>query len=255
MSIYSKYLWSVTVDTSNNNFGFDPGGGDDTVNITMADYGTILEVCGELEDQLIAYNAEDWVVGVSSVGIVTITNNDSDWDSHWGSTDDGLEALLGFDGTEEVQTVGSSYVLTATNQHQHGYYPGCLSWGYSTSGGAGNTNPRLWKPNWPMVRNVAGNNAQRTVGPATARETMMLSYGKIHNDEYDDTDIGLRGFWDACIASTFRFYPDREDGTVATPGTQNTDYYLCSFVRDPVTREASHPNYMTFQLELNKEPT
>jgi hypothetical protein len=253
MSVFGKYLWPITIDTTNNDFGLNDGGGPDVVAITSGTYDTILEVCQDLEDELVDLNAEDWEVEVSALGIVTITNNTSDWDVDWANTDDALEAMLGFDGTETVTGAGP-YVLTGSSQHLYGYYPGCISWGYTATGGVGTVTPRIWRSIWPMVRNVAGNNAQRIVGPANARETMNVGYGIIHRDEYEHA-LGLKAFGDAVIATSFRFYPDRADGTVAAKGTQNTEYWKVTLNRSLTIRPGSHPDHMTFQLEFNQEPT
>jgi len=280
MSVYNKYLWQIVVPTGDWDFGFNYGGAR-VATIPAGTYDTILELCAELEDQLDALAlGVDWEVVVSQYGRVVIGADDG-WTWTTATTDDDLSLCLGLD--EASDTVGSinaedlaiftaighpgiTDTLRGSSQHLHGYYPGTYSWGWDANRGTGTINTRYWRPNWPMVRSVAGDHTTRTVGPATATQRMDLQYGLIKSTEAMENTIGLRAFIDECVAIQFRLYPDRALGQVDAEGTQDSktlatnqpedDYWLCCFAQDgdPRVRDAQSPGYMTFSLALNREP-
>lgn len=252
MSIYGRYIWDITV----------PAGGWDIDNNALAAPATvpagtydIFEFCAELKVQCdLDAAGNKWTFNVDSLGTVSIYNDGGAWVMQWLTTDDALEAALGLDGTEGPDGTDTLY---STAQHGFGYYPGLLSFGYNIHQGCGIINTRLWKPNWPMVRARAGNHAMRTVGPATPSEQMELQYGIIKDAEYNDELIGLKGFINACVAITFKFYPDRAVGTVVgLPHAQDTDYWLCTIdmTGDVRARQQGGPGFLTWQVSLNREP-
>jgi hypothetical protein len=245
MSIYSKFLWPVTVSASGNTFGYNYPGAL-TASIDAATYGTILEVLANLDSKLHA----DFTVSLNEYGKVTISCS-SVWTVNWTTTENPLETLLGFDGTEAVD---ANYVLTANNQHTNGYYPGCLSFGYTLYKGSGISGDTLWLPEWTMVRTISGTGAACIVGPTTSQYKCTLNFNPILRTEVEDTSIGLYGFWNNCIASKFRFYLDRADGTVASPGTRGTEYESCTLLANP-TVQLVKAQWYQFSLNLNKEPS
>lgn len=243
-SIFPKFLWAIEIDITNQTFGYDAGS---SVDIDVDNYTTILELLDNLETKLGA----GYTCSVSEIGIVSITKT-SAWTADWGGTDNALETILGFDGTE---TVDGSYVLTATNQHTAGYYPGVISWGRLTTKGTGFATPLMWQPVWRTVGVRAGNNKMHTIGSQTPSYEASPMLGMISEDELTD-DFGLFNFSNSCILSQFRLYPDRSDGTVATPGTEDTDYYTCKLLN----RKGLHPKvgrgtgkYYTCVISMNRE--
>lgn len=255
MSHFSKFLWPITITTSNQTFGYNDGGAA-TVDIDTGTYDTILEVLANLDTKLGA----GWTVEISEIGRVSIAGPVG-WTWSHTTTDNALEYILGLFTTDQV----SNDVLTARFIHDDGYYPGIVSWGESELKGTAVRSNQRWVPNYAVIRNTAGDNTQVVVGPDSPSETMPLQFGAITVLEASQSDpVGadiaetntLRYFANQCIASRFRYYPDRALGTVAAPGTQNTDYYLCTLAEgEPVIRDTSLPGQVTFSLVLNKEPT
>lgn len=252
MSIYSKFLWPIIVPAGGWDFGFDDAEDSRVATIAEGTYATILEVGAALRDAMEGVSSVGFEVNVSPVGTLSISGDDY-WVRDWLATDDALSAVLGFVEPEDA----IDYVLTATNQHLAGYYPGLLTFGRSTANGVGITTASEWVPDWPMVRQLAGNNQMALVGPSTPSYSRTLDFGLIGRTEYQDQAIGLLGFWNNCIAQEFRFYEDRALGTVAAPGAQGTDYELCTLMEEGVrlSPAASGRRYYSFSLRLNREPS
>ena len=250
-SSYPKFLSGITINDDNNTLVGSDTGGAFTATIPSADYDTILELLDELDDQMSNEGNGTYTAAVSSIGIITISC-DEEWDITWANTDDDLSTLLGFDETEEVD---GSDVLTATLQHQKGWYPGLLSFAYATNKGSGITADKRWELEWEGNRLFAGTGAISALYPNSPLYQRDITVSPLHKDEIDNTTIGVTAFINNCIAITFRWYPDRTDGVVATPGTQNTDYWLVSFVDNPDWRNSNrHPDWFDMSLLLNREP-
>lgn len=251
-SPYHRYIWNITVPAVGWDFDTSLTA---AVTIPAGTYD-IFELCDELKTQLDADpSAHTWTVEVSSIGTVSITSDAGvAWTITWATTDDDLEDALGLDGTEVED---ASHVIYGNLQHQYGYYPGTISYGRNVHEGVGTTNTRFWEHNWPMVRARSGNKEMRTVGPAVPSEMSQLQYGLTKIEEYNDEDIGIKGFQTACVTSTFKFYPDRSVGTVAgLPHTQDTDYYLCTIdlSGDIRVRQQGGPGFIMWSIILNREP-
>lgn len=245
-SPYSKFLWGMTVDSDCDSFATSLG----TATITSGSYTTILELLAKLEDKLQDIDAT-FAVSVSSLGIVSI-ECDTPWTWTTGSTDDDLSTLLGLDESSDAV---SAKVLTASGQHTHGWYPGLLSRTRTVGHGAGAVADKRWKPNHEGSRLFAGSGKSSAAYPASPLYWRDLTIGPVEKTEIDDADIGVKAFFVDCIAATFRWYPDRTLGVVNTPGTQDTDYYLCSFAADPDWRpKGRHPDWFSVEITLNKEP-
>lgn len=248
MSGFPKMLWEIVVPTGGWDFCFNDGGAK-IATVPAATYTSILDLADELEDQMNAASAVNFVVTVSQIGIVVI-DGDAAWNTAWATTDNDFSDCLGFAETEAVVAT----VLTATSQHLHGYYPGLVSYGYDAGRGAGLTKAFVWKPTWPMVRTHAGSGATRSVGPVTASEDCEFALSIIKWTEYEDDEIGVRAWQDECQALQFRLYRDRYEGTVVAPGTQDTEYFLCTFNSNFTVRDGPHPDYLLLSVDLHREP-
>ena len=256
MSVYNKYLWPIVVPT---------GGWDFDTNITAVvtipagTYDTILELCATLEALLDALAPPvNWEITVNEIGTVQISCDNGAgvpviWTFNRAATNDDLEDCFGSDGTEG----GPGSFIVFNLQHLHGYYPGTVSWGRSTSRGCGTVGTRLWLPQWPMVRTVSGTRASRVVGPVTPTDRMDLVYGLITDTEVLDTTVGLRAFTDETVAQNLvRFYQDRALGTVDVPGVEGVDYDVVAIAPggEVRVRQTASPGFCTFTLSLNREP-
>lgn len=243
MSTFDKYLAPITIDSSSQQFGYNDGA-PQTVSLDKGTYDSILEVCDNLEDNL----GPGFTVTVSSLGIVSISSATT-FLADWANTDDALSTILGFTESETA----SNNTLTATNQHANGYYPGLVSYGRNTWDGAGVVTDTLWIPQWKIARAYSGTGEARIVGPSSALYRRKLSYSLISGDEVT-SDYGAAPFFSTVIASQFRWYPDREKGTVASPGAKNSDYYLVTLVAYPRFKQSRSGSHYTFDVEMNREP-
>lgn len=233
-----KLLGQVTIGSAEQTFGFNRGGAK-TADITLDTYDSILEVLAELEDQLQLDHA-DFSVSVSSLGIVSITNSTTAWTASWGTTDDALETLLGFAGTETV--VGSGpYTLTASLRHQAAWYspvgvayPGVRRW-----------MARKLRPLDDGDADVYGSTAEHK-WKVLRFSTLLESQIEPEKAQVDDdgaggtvdwTDCTFFDFWKYVNARKFRFYEDGSDGTVVDPGAEGDEFITC--IRDDEETEPS----------------
>lgn len=246
MSAYGKFLWGVTVPSTDYDFATSLG----TATVSAASFDTILEFLDELEDQLKLVNA-GFSVTCSSIGTVAITGP-AGWTWTTVATDDALSTLLGLDESADVVTAD---VLTGSSQHQRGWYPGTITRGRATTKGVGIAADRRWAPLHEGSQLFTMRGDPSSCFPATGLKRRELTIRPLTYAECIDEDVGVTAFIDEAIASTFRWYPDREDGTVADPGTQDTDYYECSFVGVPEWRGAGrNPDLFQLNLVLNRCP-
>lgn len=245
-----KLLPSLTVSTSNDTFAFTQGAAHTAV-ITSGEYGSILEVLADLEDKLEVTDA-DFSVSISADGFVTISHLDTVWSVTWALTDNALEKMLGFVGTESVTGAGP-YVLTATRRPQYAWY--------SPTGGQ-----------WPADRRRidareqdtdAGDLCQyassaehvyRSVTFSLLSQAQMESGGSDSDGDSGTvnwTDSTLLDFWRYVKDQTFRFYEDRADGTVASPGTEGVEYVTCRRLRDEwVPMQPDEGDYSFFNVTI-----
>lgn len=237
MSIYSKWVWPIVVPTGGYDFVFEQSGSY-TATVPAATYASIFELCSALQTAInTVILGPDWVVEVSSAGIVRVTSdNGADWSLTYGSTDDALESILGLAGTETTTNEGGGeYTIYATSTHLYGWYPGVISFG--STAGAAHTDESDWVPSWPRAEGVSGSGQMRRVLPSRPPWTRVVGWDLLLDDEILDPDRGIHAMATQAVQSTVRFYPDRDVGTVATPGTQGdphddprdseTDYWLC----------------------------
>ena len=251
MSGYPKILWRADV-TVGWTFAWNDGAAR-SVAITDGTHDTILELAAHLQTRIRTIDAAATVT-VSSIGIVTITIP-TVVALNWGGTTNGLSSILGFDESEAL--VGTS--VTASGQHQKGYYPGLISYGYDAGRGAGLTRSIRWEPDYHGVRVVAGNRLTRMVCPSTPQDTTTLECSLIRCDpyagvdEWSDDEVGVRGWVDDCSADLFRLYPNRYLGTTGTPGTEGTTYYTCAFAGELRSHDGPTPKYCTWSVPVNWE--
>ena len=245
-----KCLAQITIDSTNDVLGYGLGGAQ-TADIADGTYDSILEVLAELEDKLQAVDAT-FAVTVSANGFVVITCNTA-FTASWAATDDALETLLGFAGTESVAGSGP-YTLTATLRHRAAFYP--------PVGG-----------NWPSDKRKKSVREQETddgdmIQYASSsvhryREILfsLLTYAQCENGGTDSdgaggsiswTGVTLLDFWEYVAGKKFRFYEDRSNGTVASPGTEGTDYVTCRMLyREPwEPKQPDQCNFALFDVEL-----
>jgi hypothetical protein len=226
-----KMLATVTIDSTNQTFGFDQGGAQ-TVDITAGEYDSILEVLAELETQLQTVDAT-FAVTVSSAGFVTITCQTA-WTENWATTDDALETLLGLDSSSDgVADLNGIYMLAASLRHQAAFYP--------PVGAAWSCDRRRRQA---REQDTADGGMIQYVSSSEHRWRQvsmdLMTYESVEaggsaadgaGGTIDWTDITIYNFWTYCAdgGREFRFYPDRANGTVASPGTEGTEYDTCRF--------------------------
>ena len=243
-----KLLQQITIDANSTTFGFEyPISTSQTVDIDVGTYDTILEVLGNLEDKLQAVNANFSVeinLLANIYGNITITRTGGDWAEDWTSTDASLRVLLGFTGAE---TVSTSY-MTATRRHRSGFYSPC---GVQWPADARDIRCREQETEGGGLAQLASTTVHRyrelTVG--------LLSEAQLELGGTDDDGIGgsvywsdrtLYDFWEDTASKSFRFYPDAQDGTVASPGSENTDFVTCRRFADRWQPQQRDPGDWSF---------
>lgn len=258
---FPKFLAPITVPTGGWVFAFDYGGAK-TATIPAGTYTSILDLLDELATRLTAATpGSTWTVLVSSTGIVSIALDDG-WTVTWASTTDALEAVLGFAGGEAV---GGGDTLTATLRHQHGWYPGVISFG--ASDGAGTIEDSGWQADGGTERQHAGSARACLIGPARRRYLRTVKYGPLSAEECFDSQLrGPVSLLDRWSTLALLWYQDRTLGTVATPGSQTDPgayevdgdkaYWKVRLAK-PASRQQSggNPNWYTVELTLSAEPT
>lgn len=242
-----KLLPEITITSSNNTFGYNLGGAT-SKNITANDYDTILEALANLDTQL----GGTFTVALSASGIVTISNTSS-WTVDWSATDDGLESLLGFTGSESVAHVGSDYILTATRRHLYGLYPPV---------GAQYPEDEIEIATREQETDD-GKLSQLCSSAEHRRRTItfgLLSAAQLKDGGTDSDGAGgtaywtsrtFLDFWRYVRNRPFRFYADRSLGTVASPGTAGTDYTTWRRYAEPWRPSQRDPgDYSFFDLSM-----
>lgn len=232
-------------------FGFTQGGAQ-TADVAADTYDTILELLAELEDALQVVDAT-FTVTCSSLGVISIACTNA-WVASWGTTDDDLEQMMGFAGSESV--IGSGpYTLTAAKRHLFGWYSpvGC-EWQ-----GSKRTMSRRYQPTDDGDATVYGGTGVRREAEL-AFDTLLEA--QIEPEQAGVADDGAGGsvdwtdrtfydFWEDTNSKRFRFYHDCADGTVADPGADGDEYWLC--VRTDEDNEPSQTDplgYTYFRVEL-----
>lgn len=258
MSDFSKFLTQVTVGTGGWNFTFKEGASNRTVNIPAATYDTVLDLLVALYDAIDASYTNP-VVTCSSVGIVAIGCDEMDT-MNWALTSSGL-LQLGFVGTEAPV----SNLLTSTGPHHWGWYPGTITHGLT--GGAGFSSDSGWQAVESVASEVSGAGERTSIGPSRPDYQRRLVVEAVRRDESHHISRGPIRFLDRWRHKKIRFYPDRDDGTVAGGGSQGDpgspyfdddstcEYWLVRLADAPkVTEAGGFPDYFITTLTLGAEP-
>jgi len=262
MSAWGKFLAPITVPTGGWVFGFNEAapGGAATATVDAGTYATMLHLVFNLQTKLKVVNAA-YAASVSSVGLVVVTL-EAGATADWATTDDDLETVLGFDGSEAV----SGSTLTATNKHQYGWYPGTIS--YGVANGAGVVADSGWVVEDQTIRTYAGDGSARLIAPARRLYTRSLRYGPIKRAEaLESRHRGPSALMDVWATGSVWWYFDRDDGVVGTYGTQvdpgRTAYAIDSDGEYSIVTMSARPDFMEnssnadffdVRLRLNAEP-
>lgn len=256
-SPWGKFLAPITVPAGDWSFGFTKGGAQ-VATIAAGVYATILELAAELETQLQVIDAT-FAVAVSSIGRVTISCNNA-WAESWATTDDDLSDVLGFDETEAV----AALALVATSRHTHGWYPGVISRGEAD--GEGLAADTGWRPADQLGVTYAGSGAARRISPARRAYRRQVRFGCLRRSEVFNRSRGVAPLGDRWATSSIRWYPDRDDGTVAVPGTQmdpgyptysdgtDGEWWLVTVASEPELTALAHPDWQAVELDISAEP-
>lgn len=165
----------------------------------------------------------------------------------WSSTDNALSACLGYDESESF----SGDDIVSTDAHRYGWYPGVTSHG--TARGEGVAGDSSWTPTDDVGRILAGNGTMRAIRPDRRRYERTLRYAAIRRTERIDEHRGVALLEEYGSTRAVRYYPDRDVGTVATPGTQRDPaddrddldgfYWSCDMIADPrIDWHQAHPD-------------
>jgi hypothetical protein len=251
-----KLLQSITILTSNQDFAFTLAGAQ-AVEITLGQYDTIYEVASNFEGKLQAVNA-NFSVTVSALGIMVISNSPSSWGTNWAGTDDNLEDLFGYAGTESVAGAGP-YTLTATKRHgQNSQAP---PW-YSPVGerypSINRLKPRRVEPtdDGDASTHASGGQVKTIELSFIGVEEPALEPDKaaVSDDgsggTIDWTGVTFGDWWLDTAEKKWRFYFRKDDqtvgGTVASPGTEGTDYYTCVHSNQELIFDPLDPDGFTY---------
>lgn len=186
----------------------------------------------------------------------------------WSTCSDDLLDVLGFDQTETpvgTPASGGSKVIHANNLPRYCWFPGVAT--YGGTGGVGITSDTGWVPVDAHSRVVSGAGNMRITGPSRLQYTRRIRFEAMKRSEVlDSRHNGPIAFFDQWATKTFRWYPDRDVGTVTTAGTQgdpgpssyhtddDCDYWLCKLASEPRITQGSDPDWFTVTLDLNGEP-
>lgn len=252
----AKLLQSITILTSSQDFAFSLSTAAKAVELTLGDYDTIYEVAVNFETKLQVVDAT-FAVTVSSLGIMVVSCQNA-WYVNWAGTDDNLEDLFGYTGAETVAGAGP-YTLTALKRH-----------------GQNDQSPPWYAPVGERYASINRFKARRVEttddgdmslhGSAGTSKRIDLSFvgvgvEALEPDEGGTGDDGSGGtidwtgvtfgdWWDDTADKKWRFYFRKSDGTVggtvAAPGTEGTDYYICAHENDELDFDQLDPNGFTY---------
>lgn len=252
----AKLLQRVDITTANKDFAYTLTGSQ-TAAITVAEYDTIYEVCVDFETQLQVVDAT-FGVTVSALGIVDIVC-DNIWVVDWAATDNDLESLLGFAGSEAVQLKTGKYHLTGTKRH--GQDSQAPPW-YAPVGEFYHT-IRRFKAR--RVEATDDGDASTHSSAGTVKTLDVRWHGVLESalepDKATTSDDGSGGtvdwtgvtfgdWWADTAGKKFRFYFRKADGTVggtvAAPGTEGTDYWTCVYEGEDLEFDPLDPDGFTY---------
>ncbi len=222
-----------------------------TATLSAGRWDTIIELLVELNVECLALTGDTAIWTVNSNGFCDFEVADIPCSPNWGGCDSALLAILGFAGTETF----SGDNLTATKRHLYGWYSP-----------VGVEYPGIRRR---MTRRVQKNDAggvfvwassavhkdldlffspllEAQIEPGSATTEADGKGGTV-----DWTDRTFYDFWEHIAGSKFRFYEDGELGTVATPGTEGTDYLVCVRTDDESEPMQIDPDgYEWFSVDL-----
>ena len=223
--------------------------GPQNVTVPAGTYSSILELCACLEVQLQAV-LDTFSVVVSTHGIVTISAK-SDWTVTWAGTDDELSNLLGFRKIEIV----ADMALVGSRRHRYGWYaPGGVAYP-----GRQRRIARFYRPTDSGGASVfAGSGTQTTITfffDALLEAQVEPVAAGVADDGYgssvDWTGVTYFDWWIDTAGKKWRYYEDADDGTVAAPGTEGTEYHTCVRTDDEAMPEQLDPDsYTYFRVSL-----
>lgn len=257
-SQWGKFLAPITL-ASAWSFVFADGGGSHTVTVAAGTYATPLHLGLALQTAIRAIaggaHAAD-TVAVSSTGYTTITIAGLA-SVTWASCTAALKTYFGFVGTETV----SSSAVVSTYATTHGWFPGVITRGVSL--GEGLIGDTGWEADDVAAVAQSGAGATHITAPARLPYRRTLLFGCIGKTELFDGTRGVRPLRDRRRTSEWYWYPDRDDGTVASYGTQgdpgynnwedddDCDYYIVSILTPPVATQLSRPDLFSVSLTLS----
>lgn len=255
-SQWGKYLAPITIATAWD-FVFADGGGSHTVTVPAATYATPLHVARALRTAIRAIaggdHAADTVV-VSSTGYTTITCAGMT-SVTWASCTAALKTFFGF-STESV----SANAVTSTLATTHGWFPGVIT--RDVALGEGLAEDTGWDADDIAAVSQSGAGAQHIIAPSRYPYRRTLVYGCLGKTEVRDGTRGVRPFRDRRRTSEWYWYPDRDDGTVESYGTQgdpgynnwedddDCDYYIVTVLTPPVATRLSRPDLFSVTMTL-----
>jgi hypothetical protein len=210
-----KLLAQIVIPAGGYTFGYARSGAK-TVVLAAGTYASILEVGAEFETKLQADSA-GFSVACSSTGFISVTHSSADWTWTAATTTDALETLVGLAGTESV----TSRVLTGTLQHRYGWYSpvGC--------------DYPLDKYEIGVVETETDAGGLTQYASSTEHRYRELRFALVSPEAMAEggteggkfwTNVTLLDLWKYVRDKPFRFYADCGDGTVASPGTEGTEY-------------------------------
>lgn len=250
------------------------------VQYSTAAYPEFLAADSDLYPTTLVYTTEYYDAGAQTTSI-SVTNNAvalaaGGWNQasptaiynltldrvNFTTTDSTLLSVLGFDGTETVQ---SGYAIVSNSAPRYCWFPGRET--YGTASGGGVTSDSGWVPVDAHSRIVSGAGNMRIVGPSRLQYKRTLRFEALKRSEVvDSRHTGPIAFFDIWATSAFHWYPDRDAGTTTTAGTRgdpgpssyhtdsDCDYWRCMLAEEPRIAQASDPDWFTVTIELNGEP-
>lgn len=244
-----KLLPTITIP-SRWTVAWERGAGTKTATLTAGTYDSILEVLAMLDTVMTAVDGA-WTMAVSANGIVSITEAGGAWSFVWASMTDALEQLLGLAGTE-THTAG---VITATYRHLYGWYAPV---GWQGPEDVREIRAREQETDAGGMSQIASTVTHRyreaTFGLLTRPQ---LSEGGSDSDGKGGTvtwtSRTLFYFWQYTRDRPFRWYDDCASGTVASPGSEGTEFVTCRRMGtrfEPIQREAGDFSYFDFTLRM-----
>ena len=256
-SQWGKYLAPITIATAWDFVFACSVHTTHTVQIPAGTYATPLHVARALRTALRALTGHSGAtVTMSSTGYTTITVSTLQ-SITYGSCTAALKTFFGFAGTETMVQNGS---VTSSLATTHGWFPGVITRGVAL--GEGLAEDTGWDADDIAAVAQSGAGAQHIIAPSRYPYRRTLVYGCLGKTEVRDGTRGVRPFRDRRRTSEWYWYPDRDDGTVESYGTQgdpgynnweadtDCDYYIVTVLTPPVATRLSRPDLFSVTMTL-----